>query len=130
MSNSLDKIQRELESFERKTQRFDSPIGVVVAFKYVIESGSHKGEPVTVGVSLQEDGYPEYPPHWIHISPPLSDGKGGSVQRYEVESREWLAMSRPPLAGIDYSPSICRHTLASTSGGSGKTYEVSGGAYG
>ena len=96
MSNSLDKIQRELESFERKTQRFDSPIGVVVAFKYVIESGSHKGEPVTVGVSLQEDGYPEYPPHWIHISPPLSDGKGGSVQRYEVESREWLAMSRPP----------------------------------
>ena len=96
MSNSLDKIQRELESFDHKTHRFESPVGEVVAFDYVIESGSYRGEKVTVGVSLQEDAYPEYPPHWIHISPPLSDGKGGSVQRYEVEARQWLGMSRPP----------------------------------
>lgn len=96
MSDSLHKIQKELESSGYYTRRFNSPIGEVVAFDYVIEAGSHRGEPVTVGVSLQEDGYPEYPPHWIHISPPLSDGKAGSVQEYEVESHQWLAMSRPP----------------------------------
>ncbi len=50
-----------------------------------------------MGLSFQEDSYPDYPPHWIHITPPLNDGKGGSVQTYtDDQGREWLAMSRPP----------------------------------
>lgn len=76
---------------------FDSSQGRVVAFDYVIEAGSHKGEQVIVGVSFQESGYPEYPPHWVHVTPPISDGKGGVVQRYSDENgRPWIAMSRPP----------------------------------
>ena len=70
---------------------------MVVSFQYEIEVGSHKGKGVSVGVSFQEEGYPDYPPHWIHVSPRLDDQRGGSVQNYaDGEGRQWLAMSRPP----------------------------------
>ena len=76
---------------------YESPQGKVVAFDYTIETGCHIGEKVTVGVSFQESDYPEYPPHWVHVTPPISDGKGGLVQNYSDESgRPWIAMSRPP----------------------------------
>lgn len=52
---------------------------------------------VTVGVSFQEEGYPEYPPHWVHVTPPIQDGKAGVVQEYsDPGGRTWIAMSRPP----------------------------------
>ena len=52
---------------------------------------------MAVGVSFQEEGYPEYPPHWIHVSPPLDDQKGGVVENHtDSQGRMWLAMSRPP----------------------------------
>ena len=96
MSESANRVREELESLDYKTQTFNTPMGVVVAFNYTIETGSHKGKPVLVGVSFQEEGYPEYPPHWIHVSPPTADGRAGAVQTYEIEGRPWLAMSRPP----------------------------------
>ena len=52
---------------------------------------------VTVGLSFQEEGYPEYPPHWIHVTPPLRDGRGSTEEPYtDQQGRAWLAMSRPP----------------------------------
>ena len=96
MSESARRVQRELESLGYETQTFNSGMGVVAAFNYTIEAGSHKGRPVLVGVSFQEEGYPDYPPHWIHVSPPIPDGRGGSVQTYEMAGCQWLAMSRPP----------------------------------
>lgn len=97
MSNSTDRIRAELESIGYETSVFESPHGVVVAFQYEIEVGSHRGKEVSLGVSFQEEGYPDYPPHWIHVSPPLSDQNGGSVQSYtDSGGRQWLAMSRPP----------------------------------
>lgn len=68
-----------------------------MSFDYMIETGSHKGESVTVGVSFQEAAYPDYPPHWIHVTPPLEDGRTGSVRQYtDDQGRLWHAMSRPP----------------------------------
>lgn len=97
MSDSIELVRAELVSLGYQTSVFDSSQGRVVAFDYVIEAGSHKGKQVTVGVSFQESGYPEYPPHWVHITPPISDGKEGVVQEYPDESgRTWIAMSRPP----------------------------------
>ena len=96
MSDSVKRIKEELESIGYETESFNSAIGMVVAFNYVIETGSHKGTSVLVGVSFQEEGYPVYPPHWIHVSPPIEDGKGGSVRSYDNSGRRWLAMSRPP----------------------------------
>ena len=90
-------MQAELESLGHETMVFDTKRGTVVAFAYMIETGSHKGEAVTVGVSFQEDGYPEYPPHWVHVTPPIDDNKGGALERYsDSQGRDWLAMSRAP----------------------------------
>ena len=61
---------------------FDTLHGTAVSFDYTIETGSHMGRQVTVGVSFQEGGYPDYPPHWIHVSPPITDGKAGAVNQY------------------------------------------------
>ena len=97
MSNSTDRVRDELQSLGYQTSEFDTDQGKVVAFNYSIEVGSRKGTPVTVGISFQEEGYPEYPPHWIHVTPPIDDGKGGSSIEYiDSAGRRWIAMSRPP----------------------------------
>ena len=105
MNASIERVSGELIALGYDTECFVSPQGPVVAFNYDIETGSHRGESVTVGLSFQEEGYPEYPPHWIHVTPPIDDGRGGSTQRYEHPSgREWLAMSRPPGPRWDRLP--------------------------
>ena len=97
MSASVQRVNAELESMGYQTREFDSPYGRVVTFQYTIEVGSHRGKEVSVGVSFQEEGYPEYPPHWVHVSPRLPDDKAGVIKTYtDSERREWLAMSRPP----------------------------------
>ncbi len=98
MSDNIDQIQRELESLGHDTHLFDSPQGTVVAFAYTVEVGSHKGRRFTLGISMHGPGqYPEHPPHWVHITPPVNDGKGGAVVEYSDEDgRQWIAMSRPP----------------------------------
>ena len=95
--DSADRVQGELEFLGYKTAVFDTQQGKVVSFPYTIETGSHKGTQVEVGVSFQEEGYPEYPPHWIHVTPPIDDGKGGTIRRYvDAQGRDWIAISRPP----------------------------------
>lgn len=81
-----------------ETHLSDSSQGTVVCFKYKVESGSHIGELATVGISMHgSESYPEYPPHWIHITPPIDDGKGGVVEKYQdTNGREWIVLSRPP----------------------------------
>lgn len=97
MSDSIDRVRSELASLGYETTVFQSSQGVVVSFDYTIEVGSQRGRSVTVGVSFQEDGYPEYPPHWIHVTPPIDDGRGGSAVTYSDDhGRSWFAMSRPP----------------------------------
>jgi len=97
MSSSIDRVRGELQSLGYLTDEFDSQQGRVVSFNYTIEAGSQKGKHIQVGVSFQEEGYPEYPPHWVHVSPPIEDGRGGSTQKYlDAQGREWIAMSRPP----------------------------------
>ena len=98
MSDNIYRIKRELESLGYATQLSDSPQGKVVSFNYIVEAGTRTGELATVGISMQGiEPYPEYPPHWIHVTPPLDDGKGGVVTKYhDNNGREWVALSRPP----------------------------------
>lgn len=98
MPRSLDRIKAEIESLGYPTLVSSSPQGEVVSFEYKVEAGSHRNRTVRVGVSMHgHEGYPEYPPHWIHISPPIADGQGGAVAQYrDAEDRPWIAMSRPP----------------------------------
>ena len=100
MSYSTNIVRAELEALGYETFEFDAVERRVVCFDYIIETGSYKGEQVTIGVSFEGSGYggyPEYPPHWIHITPPISDNLGGAIERYkDAEGRQWIAMSRPP----------------------------------
>ena len=97
-SGNIEQIRRELESLGYQTRLSESAQGIVVSFPYVVESGTHKGKQVTLGISMQgSEPYPEYPPHWIHLTPPIDDGRGGAVSRYQDASgQEWAALSRPP----------------------------------
>ena len=97
MSTSVELVQAELEALGYRTALIDTPRRTVVSFDYVIEAGARKGTEITVGVGFQEDAYPEYPPHWVCVTPPLSDGKGGAVEEFrDGLGRAWIAMSRPP----------------------------------
>ena len=105
LTDSVDRIRAELEGIGYKTSAFEWSRGVVVSFDYTIEIGSHRGRTIKLGVSFQETGYPEYPPHWIHVSPEISDGKGGAIESHtDPEGRKWIAMSRPPGALWDQLP--------------------------
>jgi len=98
MLNNIAHIQAELESLGCKTTLRKTPQGEAVVFPYQVEVGPHKGQYFILGISMQgEEQYPEYPPHWIHLTPPVDDGKGGSIAKYHDEKgHEWIAMSRPP----------------------------------
>ena len=128
MADSVQRIADELRSIGYEPTVLASPHGTVVSFQYTVEAGSHEGTAYTIGFSLQgAEHYPEYPPHWIHISPPLDDGKGGVVHGYrDTENREWTALSRPPLDFWDQLPT--KHMRAymgrTTFAGFGQTYDL------
>ena len=95
MSEGLDLMEQELSCEGYETRRLNTPDGQMVVFDYVIETGSHKNRQVQVGAG-PGDGYPQYPPHWVVVSPPLDDGNGGVVNKHTIDGVEWLSMSRPP----------------------------------
>ena len=98
MADNVERISSELEALGFPTEVTDSPKGKVVSFDYEVEVGPHRGTTVRVGLSMQgKEPYPEYPPHWIHMSPPIDDGRGGVVEQYTDERGEcWTVLSRPP----------------------------------
>ena len=72
----------------------------VVIFPYDIRVGRFKGETRTVGISTQCEavGYPEVPPHWIFVSPPITDTQDGANHGINsFAERDWIALSRPPV---------------------------------
>lgn len=105
MSDDASTVQSELADLGYCTSLHTWKNTTVVEFDYFVEVGSLRGETVRLGLSFKETGYPEYPPHWIHVCPPVDDGLGGSVQHYETDDgRQWVAMSRPPKELWDRLP--------------------------
>lgn len=96
MTDSLGKIEKELQQCGYTTYRHGSPQGDVVAFEYRVETGNKKGNVVQLGFSMSEVHYPDYPPHWLHVHPPVDDGQGGAITQYDDDTgRSWSALSRP-----------------------------------
>lgn len=98
MNPNVAKVQQELEGMGYATSITDSPHGEVVSFPYRVETGTRSGSEVRLGVSFQgEEPYPEYPPHWIHVCPPIDDGRGGAIEIYaDPQGDAWGVLSRPP----------------------------------
>ena len=96
MSSSLDKIEIELQELGFATTRFTSPHGEVVAVSYVIDVGRLSRTSCQLGFSMQEQGFPIYAPHWIHVAPPIDDKQGSGRQYNDEHGTLWAAFSRPP----------------------------------
>ena len=76
----------------------------VVTFLYKVQTGRFRGREFMVGLSTRCEavGYPEVPPHWIFISPPIVDTQDGPNHGVTTfADREWVALSRPPGAFWD-----------------------------
>ena len=96
MSSSLDKIEIELQELGFSTTRFASPHGEVVAFSYVIDVGRLSETGCQLGFSMQEQGFPVYAPHWIHVALPIKDKQSRGRQYTDEQGTPWVAFSRPP----------------------------------
>ena len=101
-------IARELEALGYKPQIVEGDTAggrqKVVVFPYHIQVGRFKGEMRNIGISTQCEavGYPETPPHWIFVNPPIIDTKDGANHGINsFAGRDWVALSRPPGAFWD-----------------------------
>ncbi len=103
MSEDLEKIRQELEDLGYVVSTHQHQQGQVVDFDYQVKTGPHAGETYKMGISMNSPGYPEYPPHWIHVSPPVSDEHGGE-EYFTDDGCQWVAMSRPPADIWDQLP--------------------------
>lgn len=103
MNGSDEQIKSELEDlgYAAAIEECDTAGGRqrVVTFVYRVPTGRFKGKSFTVGVSTQCEavGYPETPPHWIFVNPPLSETRDGPNHGVNTfGNKNWTALSRPP----------------------------------
>ena len=84
-----------------------------------VEHGRYKGQTLAVGLSFQEDAYPEYPPHFVHFKSSVSTSIVTRHSVHNFEGETWSAYSLPPSDfwdGLDSSQKnmttyIRRHLL-------------------
>ena len=97
------RIRQELEDLGYKPEVVEGDTAggyqKIVIFDYHVPVGRFRGKNCRVGISTQCEavGYPEVPPHWIFISPPITDIRDGASHGLNsFGGREWVALSRPP----------------------------------
>ena len=61
-----------------------------------VEHGRYKGRTLAVGLSFQEDGYPEYPPHFVHLKSSVDTSISTKHSVHDFEGEKWSAYSLPP----------------------------------
>ncbi len=69
--------------------------GPIVLFEYPVNNGPHRGKTFKIGISFQEDAYPEYPPHFVHIAN-LHATRLTIFSNYQSPDLEWSVFSLPP----------------------------------
>ena len=105
MNSALQQVQAELHECGFPTYVVEGVNDEIVAFAYEIPTGRYRGKHVDVGLSMQEVNYPEYPPHWIHVTPRIEDRHGRPGKEYtDSRGRQWVAFSRPPSDFWDRAP--------------------------
>ena len=72
-----------------------SPHAVVIEVK--VQNGRYRGQTLTLALSFQENAYPEYPPHFVHlkssIDPRIAATKHST---HDFEGENWSVYSFPP----------------------------------
>ncbi len=105
MNAALLKIREELEECDLQTYVVEGVPTEVVAFPYTPQKGRYADRVFDVGLSLQEADYPEFAPHWIHVTPAIEEKHGSPGMTYDdATGRRWVAFSRPPADFWDNLP--------------------------
>ncbi len=60
-----------------------------------VKHGRYKDQSITIGLSFQENVYPEYPPHFVHLKSMIHSNFSRHAI-HEFEGEEWSAYSLPP----------------------------------
>lgn len=96
----LQRIVEELQGIVLNPRIFQfspSPTSQgAVMFDIEVQSGRYKGKTLTVALSFQEDSYPEYPPHFVHLKSSITTRRFTKHSTYQYEGEEWSAYSLPP----------------------------------
>lgn len=96
--NAIETAKRELRELGFDPVVVSDPAcshGPVLVFRYPVTHGPHRGTTFRIGISFQEDAYPEYPPHFVHVA----DLAGSRLTRhssYQYQQTEWSVFSLPP----------------------------------
>lgn len=73
-----------------------SPSRQAVLIEVEVQSGRCKGKTLSLGLSFQEDAYPEYPPHFVHLKSIIRTDITTRHSVHQFEGEEWSAYSLPP----------------------------------
>lgn len=107
MGGASLKILAQLRSLGYEDARIEHHGGnypEVVVFAYRVHGGRFHDRAFRVGISMGNvnEGFPEYPPHYLHTSPPVESPQDGSTHSTYAQTdpdgvaRRWTAFSRPP----------------------------------
>ena len=58
--------------------------------------GRYKGQTLTLALSFQDNAYPEYPPHFVHLKSSISTEITTRHSTHDFEGENWSAYSLPP----------------------------------
>ena len=103
---ALEQIRAELDALglsPRIVPRTGFDFGAIVAFRFEVNVGRFKGQRFEVGIGFQENGYPEYPPHFLCIAS-LPDSVLPVHSCSQVDGSDWCAFSVPPSDFWDSLP--------------------------
>ena len=96
--SAIEVVERELRELDYRTEIIDMPrfdFGKIVVFDYSVVAGCYRGRTFRVGVGFQEEGYPEYPPHFVFVADDLG---GARLPKYATHDLDgWSVFSAPPL---------------------------------
>lgn len=98
---SLEQIKLELNEAGYKAsivkfRNFNVHRCLATTFDFRIDSGRYRGRKYKLGISFQENGYPEYPPHFVHIlNAPQINFTVHST--HDEDDGTWYTFSLPPI---------------------------------
>ena len=103
--NSLELIKKEIEELGYQTKLTANLFNntSVLTFDYTPSLGRYKNQKFKMGISMQEDGYPEHPPHFLHICN-LPASHLTIHGKYKTGDESWEVFSAPPKDIWDHSP--------------------------
>ena len=96
----LEQVAEELRDIGLESRIVDFPSFPAsrraVVLDIDVQHGRYKDDTLTLALSFQENAYPEYPPHFVHLKSSISTAIATRHSTHDFEGEEWSAYSLPP----------------------------------